>query len=174
MPRSKRRVGAPKRRCVERAKIALSGEPTAVAWAPGLVPERQLSLEEPVERVEFERLIRPSAAPTGTEARRDLHTLKGSLSFLGLLQLASACHNLEDALREQGVPCAEQGDGLNFWIPVEGDDQAVALALAHRGWLVRHGDAFGVQDPVRGLRVTISDINAAQSRELARDIRDSL
>ena len=48
------------------------------------------------------------------------------------------------------------------------------LALAHRGWLVRHGDAFGVQDPVRGLRVTISDINVAQSRELARDIRDSL
>ncbi|MBV2159578.1 transcriptional regulator PtsJ [Achromobacter denitrificans] len=81
---------------------------------------------------------------------------------------------LEDALREQGVPCAEQGDGLNLWIPVEGDDQAVALALAHRGWLVRHGDAFGVQDPVRGLRVTISDINVAQSRELARDIRDSL
>jgi molecular chaperone DnaK len=51
---------------VERAKITLSGEPTAVAWAPGLVPERQLSLEEPVERVEFERLIRPFLHQSGT------------------------------------------------------------------------------------------------------------
>jgi len=51
---------------VERAKITLSGEQTAVAWAAGLVPERQLSLEEPVERVEFERLIRPFLAQSGT------------------------------------------------------------------------------------------------------------
>src|SRR5438132_9836291 len=50
---------------VERAKITLSGEPTAVAWVPGLVPERQLSLEEPVERVEFERLIRPFLHQSG-------------------------------------------------------------------------------------------------------------
>jgi molecular chaperone DnaK len=51
---------------VERAKITLSGEPTAVAWAAGLVPEQQLSLEEPVERVEFERIIRPCLAQSGT------------------------------------------------------------------------------------------------------------
>jgi molecular chaperone DnaK len=51
---------------VERAKVTLSGEQTAVAWAAGLVPERQLSLEEPVERVEFERLIRPFLAQSGS------------------------------------------------------------------------------------------------------------
>jgi molecular chaperone DnaK len=51
---------------VERAKVTLSGEQTAVAWAAGLVPERALSLEEPVERVEFERLIRPFLAQSGT------------------------------------------------------------------------------------------------------------
>jgi molecular chaperone DnaK len=49
----------------ERAKITLSGEKTAVAWAPGLVPERQLSLEEPLERVEFERIIRPYVQQSG-------------------------------------------------------------------------------------------------------------
>jgi molecular chaperone DnaK len=49
----------------ERAKIALSGERTAVAWAPGLVPERQLSLEEPLERVEFERIITPFVTQSG-------------------------------------------------------------------------------------------------------------
>ncbi len=51
---------------VERAKIALSGEKTAVAWAPGLVPERQLSLEEPIERVELERVIAPFVLQSGT------------------------------------------------------------------------------------------------------------
>jgi molecular chaperone DnaK len=50
---------------VERAKITLSGEQTAVAWAPGLVPERHLNLEEPLERVEFERLIGPFVSQSG-------------------------------------------------------------------------------------------------------------
>ncbi len=81
---------------------------------------------------------------------------------------------LEDALRAEGVPCAEQGDGLNLWIPLEVDDKAVALALAHRGWLVRHGDAFGVLGAVSGLRVTLSGIESGQCRDLARDIRASL
>jgi molecular chaperone DnaK len=49
----------------ERAKVTLSGEKTAVAWAPGLVPEEQLSLEEPLERVEFERIIRPFVQQSG-------------------------------------------------------------------------------------------------------------
>ncbi|SSW64549.1 transcriptional regulator PtsJ [Achromobacter agilis] len=81
---------------------------------------------------------------------------------------------LEDALREHGIPCAAQGDGLNLWIPLDTDDQAVALALAHRGWLVRHGEAFGVQEPVRGLRITVSGLEPGQCQALARDIRDSL
>ncbi|MFO0809216.1 MAG: Hsp70 family protein [Gemmataceae bacterium] len=50
---------------VERAKIALSGEAYTVAWAPGLVPDRQLSLEEPIERLEFERLIKPFVQQSG-------------------------------------------------------------------------------------------------------------
>jgi molecular chaperone DnaK len=50
---------------VERAKITLSGEKTAVAWAPGLVPERHLSLEEPLERVEVERIISPFIVQSG-------------------------------------------------------------------------------------------------------------
>jgi molecular chaperone DnaK len=50
---------------VERAKITLSGEKTAVAWAPSLVPERHLSLEEPIERVELERLVMPFILQSG-------------------------------------------------------------------------------------------------------------
>ena len=74
----------------------------------------------------------------------------------------------------QGLPHAAQGDGLNLWIPLPADDQAVALAMARRGWLLRHGEAFCVQDPVPGLRVTLSDIEPEQCAQLARDLRQSI
>ncbi|MNV54575.1 hypothetical protein D3C71_1467730 [compost metagenome] len=67
-----------------------------------------------------------------------------------------------------------QGDGLNLWVPLHTDDQAIALALARQGWLVRHGEAFSVQDPVRGLRITISNIEPAQCARLAQDLKHSL
>ena len=44
---------------VERAKIDLSAEQTAVARKAELVPERHLSLEEEISRGEFERIIMP-------------------------------------------------------------------------------------------------------------------
>lgn len=81
---------------------------------------------------------------------------------------------LESALRDQGVGFMEQADGLNLWIPLQTDDQTVALALARRGWLIRHGETFSVQEPVRGLRITIADIEPAQCQKLAQDIRDCL
>lgn len=86
----------------------------------------------------FERLIRPSAASTGTEARRDLHTLKGSLSFLGLLQLASACHDLEDALRERS------GDELSEAERKELAEAWGALATRIAPLLERDEDTFDV------------------------------
>src|SRR5262245_49290945 len=60
----------------ERAKVALSGERTAVAWAPGLVPERQLSLEEPLERVELERIVAPFIIQSGTAIEEALSRAK--------------------------------------------------------------------------------------------------
>src|SRR6202171_4960267 len=44
---------------VERAKIDLSGETTAVARKAMLVPERHLNLEEEIDRGTFERVIMP-------------------------------------------------------------------------------------------------------------------
>src|SRR5919199_455383 len=51
---------------VERAKIDLSADPTAVARKAELVPERHLSLEEEVSRAEFERCIMPLVTKSGT------------------------------------------------------------------------------------------------------------
>lgn len=81
---------------------------------------------------------------------------------------------LESALHDQGVGFMGQADGLNLWVPLQADDQAVVLALARRGWLIRHGETFSVQEPVRGLRITIADIEPAQCQKLAQDIRDCL
>jgi molecular chaperone DnaK len=51
---------------VERAKIDLSSEPEAVARKAELVPERHLSLEEPISRGEFEKIIMPLVVKSGT------------------------------------------------------------------------------------------------------------
>lgn len=81
---------------------------------------------------------------------------------------------LEAALRAHGVGHLAGGDGLNLWIPLEGDDHAVARSLARQGWLVRHGAGFSIGKPARGLRVTISAIEDAQCDRLAADIGRSM
>jgi DNA-binding transcriptional MocR family regulator len=81
---------------------------------------------------------------------------------------------LEDALRAQEIDVPAQSDGLNLRVPLQTDDQAISLALARQGWLVRHGDAFSVQEAVPGLRITISRIEPAQCARLAQDLRHSL
>jgi molecular chaperone DnaK len=50
----------------EKAKIDLSSESTAVARKAELVPERHLSLEEDIDRGQFERLIMPLVVKSGT------------------------------------------------------------------------------------------------------------
>jgi molecular chaperone DnaK len=51
---------------VEKAKIDLSTSPSAVARKAQIVPDKQLSLEEPIDRAEFERIIRPLVEKSGT------------------------------------------------------------------------------------------------------------
>src|SRR5580692_4623403 len=51
---------------VERAKMDLSDNPTAVARKSALVPERHLNLEEEVDRATFERAIMPLIVKSGT------------------------------------------------------------------------------------------------------------
>src|SRR5438067_905423 len=51
---------------VEKAKIDLSSEQTAFARKAELVPERHLSLEEEIDRGEFEKIIMPVIVKSGT------------------------------------------------------------------------------------------------------------
>ena len=81
---------------------------------------------------------------------------------------------LEAALRAQDIEHVTGGDGLNLWVPVRGDDRAIALSLARQGWLVRHGEGFSAGDAVAGLRITVSTIEADQCERLALHIRRSI
>jgi molecular chaperone DnaK len=51
---------------VEKAKIELSAQPSAVVRKAQIVPDKHLSLEEPIDRAEFERVIRPLVEKSGT------------------------------------------------------------------------------------------------------------
>jgi molecular chaperone DnaK len=51
---------------VEKAKMDLSNEQSAIARKAELVPERHLSLEEEISRGEFERIIMPLVVKSGT------------------------------------------------------------------------------------------------------------
>ncbi|MGF6120073.1 DNA-binding transcriptional MocR family regulator [Janthinobacterium lividum] len=74
---------------------------------------------------------------------------------------------LADALAAQGLVGASPADGLNLWLPLPGGSQAAVLALARHGWLVRGGEAFGVQAPAQGLRITVSTMDAAHAQAFA-------
>lgn len=74
---------------------------------------------------------------------------------------------LAAALGAQGFAVASPADGLNLWLPLPENSQSVALALARRGWLVRPGEAFAVQAPAHGLRITVSTIDEASVNTFA-------
>ncbi|GAA5786350.1 transcriptional regulator PtsJ [Chitiniphilus shinanonensis] len=80
---------------------------------------------------------------------------------------------LADALAAQGV-ATPPGDGLNLWLPLPGDSQPLAFALARLGWLVRGGEAFGVEHPAHGLRLTSASLDAATAQRLAVDLKRCL
>lgn len=74
---------------------------------------------------------------------------------------------LAAALGAQGIAVTSPADGLNLWLPLPESSESVVLALARRGWLVRGGEAFAVQAPAHGLRITVSTIDEAGAQAFA-------
>lgn len=82
--------------------------------------------------------------------------------------------NWRQALHAQGINNIFPGDGLNLWLPLAEASQNVAFALAKSGWLVREGDAFGVNTPAQGLRITLSTLNDNDINRLAGHLHQAL
>jgi len=78
---------------------------------------------------------------------------------------------LVDALAERGIEA--QGDsGLGVWVPVD-EEAATVQQLLDRGWAVSPGERFRFRTPP-GIRVTTSDLEPAEARELAAAIDEVL
>ncbi|WP_142502364.1 transcriptional regulator PtsJ [Klebsiella sp. 2680] len=74
------------------------------------------------------------------------------------------------ALVKCGITHLTPGDGLNFWFPLEKPSQQAALRLAHAGWRVREGEAFGIGTPSHGLRLSLATLNDDEIHKLANDL----
>lgn len=86
---------------------------------------------------------------------------------------ASRQQKLAGALGQYGL-AVPPGDGLNLWLPLKDISQKTAFMLAKSGWLVREGEAFGVNEPAHGLRITLSTLSDSDINTLAADIYQAL
>lgn len=135
------------------------------------------------------------ASDPATSARLRLRLNSGSQWVSHLLQdLVHACLSDKNyqrtlaqtrqfyASQQQKLACALQrtglthapGDGLNAWLSLKSHSQSIAFMLAKAGWLVREGEAFGVNAPAHGLRITLSTLGDGDINKLAADIHQAL
>ncbi|BBX11390.1 GntR family transcriptional regulator [Mycobacterium novum] len=75
------------------------------------------------------------------------------------------------ALAERGLACHGRS-GLNVWIPVP-DESAAITRLFAAGWAAAPGSRYRIGSPP-GIRITISDLAAAEIGPLADAVADSL
>ncbi|MDA0116492.1 aminotransferase class I/II-fold pyridoxal phosphate-dependent enzyme [Vibrio sp. T11.5] len=77
---------------------------------------------------------------------------------------------LIEALEVHGISIVGPVEGVNLWVPVNGDPQARAYELSKRGWLVRPGGQFDIDGKAMGLRITTTKLDQELASQLAQDI----
>jgi DNA-binding transcriptional MocR family regulator len=76
---------------------------------------------------------------------------------------------LVEALASRGIE-ASGDSGLGVWIPLQEESATVQLLL-ERGWAVSPGERYRFRTPP-GIRVTTTDLEPAEARELAEALAD--
>lgn len=87
-------------------------------------------------------------------------------------QCAHARTMLIDALAEQDIPVAKTSDGLNVWVAVGKDCQATTFALSRKGWLVRPGSSFDIENLSQAIRVSVQNLDENSARRFAQDVAE--
>lgn len=92
---------------------------------------------------------------------------------------AERARMLTDALAVHGIAAAPHHDGVNVWLPLDGDEDAVVTALAASGWTVRRGADFVTGGGAGGgsgaaVRVTISTMTAERAQRFAAALAEAL
>ena len=77
-------------------------------------------------------------------------------------------------LKQHGVTLSTHHDGLNVWIPLQQTSVTTVMHMAQRGWLVRGGEGFILAQAGSGIRVTIADLDAPETSEIAKSLADIL
>lgn len=125
----------------------------------------------------LEMRLRPGTTWVSHLLQRVTHSVMTDRSALGLIERAGAHYAERNAtfaalLTARGVP-VDAGDGVSLWVPLPVAAGAVAERLTRRGWLVRTGDEFRLEprdQPSRHLRLTVHDLDEADSVALADDL----
>lgn len=76
---------------------------------------------------------------------------------------------LLNALAEQGLTAGTVIDGLNVWLPVGKDCKSAAYELSRKGWLVRPGDSFDIDQASQAIRVSVQNLEPATAKQFALD-----
>jgi DNA-binding transcriptional MocR family regulator len=76
---------------------------------------------------------------------------------------------LLDALTEQGLTVNTAIDGLNVWLPVGKDCKSAAYEFSRKGWLVRPGDSFGIDQTSQAIRISVQNLEPETAKQFALD-----
>ena len=109
--------------------------------------------------------------------QRITHSVMTDEAALALIDRASSHYAQRNAafaalLTERGLATAA-GDGMSLWVGLPVAAREVAERLTRRGWLVRTGDDFRLEEtdePSRHLRLTVHDLDDEDAATLATDI----
>lgn len=109
--------------------------------------------------------------------QRITHSVMTDEAALALIDRASSHYAQRNAafaalLTERGLATAA-GDGMSLWVGLPVAAREVAERLTRRGWLVRTGDDFRLEEtdePSHHLRLTVHDLDDEDAATLATDI----
>jgi DNA-binding transcriptional MocR family regulator len=89
-------------------------------------------------------------------------------------QYSGRREQLTSLLKSHGIDSFPSADGFNVWVPLSQDMKDVAYELAKRGWLVRLGSAFTVQESAQAIRITVSKLTDNLAQDFARSLHASI
>lgn len=74
-----------------------------------------------------------------------------------------------NALKEQGLSASSVSDGLNVWLSVGKDCKDAAYEFSKKGWLVRPGSAFDIDQNSQAIRVSVQNLELDSATKFATD-----
>lgn len=129
----------------------------------------------------LEMRLRPGTTWVSHLLQRLTHSVMTEASALTLIEEAGE-HYAErntafaELLTARGLP-VEAGDGMSLWVTLPVAAREVAERLTRRGWLVRTGDEFRLEqtdDPSHHLRLTVHDLLEPDAVALATDLTEAV